>query len=150
MIQSKSGWATFYAVFIASAFTIASFWNTDGEVYFFPRIIALLMLLLASIQLVNQLITNSNDEDSNKIFSWSTLAPGLVIGIIYVLLMEKLGFYLSSFICFITLISIYGKRRAFDFRALSYKVLVGIIFTAILYALFWKLLNVRTPTGILF
>jgi hypothetical protein len=81
---------------------------------------------------------------------WKTLMPGLAVGIIYVLLLERVGFYTCSFFAFFAICLIYGKRSLLHPRAFILKLVVTTVTMIILYILFWKLLNVRTPTGILF
>ncbi len=153
MIRSTRGWSAFFAVLLGIIFTVAAFWNTDSEVYLFPRIATGFMLFLALTQWAGAVITGKQhpaDASTINRFSWNALLPGLITCVLYVLIMERLGFYTSSFLAFVIITSIYGKRSAIDMKALAYKVLVGLIFITILYVLFWKLLNVRTPTGILF
>ena len=153
-------WSAFFALLLSVVFTVAAFWGTDADVYLFPRIASGFMLLLALMQWAVVIISAlkgkqhadsvATDNQSASQFDWSALLPGLIVGAGYILIMERLGFYASSFLAFVIITSLYGRRKAFDIKALTYKIIVGLIFVAILYALFWKLLNVRTPTGILF
>ncbi len=148
-------WSAFFALLLSVVFMVAAFWDTDAEVYLFPRIATSFMLLLALAQWADIVISTLRKQHADPAspassFVWSTLLPGLITGIGYVLIMEQLGFYSSSFLAFVIITSLYGKRKALDVKALIYKVMVGLIFVAILYGLFWELLNVRTPTGILF
>ena len=144
-------WATLYGFIIAAAFAVLSFWNTDPEVYLFPRIIAALMLLLAMVQVVSFLrlsrVDPAPDELTHQRIPWRQLVPGLAVSIIMVLLMEILGFYASSFLAFLAIIVLYGKRQVTDPRSLVTKAGISVIFMTIIFTLFWKLLHVRTPTG---
>lgn len=144
-----------FAVLLSVMFTVAVFWNTDADVYFFPRIVSGFMLLLALVQWVGVIIKTFKDKKpvdtpAASQFAWSALLPRLMVGTGYVLIIKRLGFYTSSLLAFVIITLIYGKCKALDIRALSYKIIVGLIFVAILYALFWKLLNVRIPIGVLF
>ena len=145
---NKDLWASIIGLSVASAFTLASFYNTDPEVYLFPRIIALVLLLLAAIQMFSALKSLSTAEPNKQItIAWKGLIPGLVITVIYVLVLETIGFYVSAFLAFFLIVSVYGKRTAMDKKALILKFSIGSILVCILYFLFWSLLNVRTPTG---
>lgn len=148
-LRSKNGIAAVFAVVIASLLLLASFYNTDAEVYLFPRITAVLVALLALI-LVYDVISHKDQHKLMKksLIDWKTLLPGLTVGVVYVLLLEQLGFYVCSFLAFFMICKIYGKRAMSDLNAFGYKLMVTIVFMAVLYVLFWKLLQVRTPTGI--
>lgn len=163
--HATQAWSAFFAVLLGIIFSAAAFWNTDPEVYLFPRIAAGFMLLLALAQCADVVIRfvkrKQHPADSAapprglaRGLAWKALLPGIIVGISYVLIMERLGFYTSSLLTFVIITSIYGKRSALDMKApvykVGYNVIIGLIFIAVLYALFWKLLNVRTPTGLLF
>ncbi len=144
-------WATLYGFVVAAAFAVLSFWKTDPEVYLFPRIIAALMLLLAMVQVVSFLRLSrpgpAPDELTRQRIPWRQLVSGLAISITMVLLMEILGFYTSSFLAFLAIIVLYGKRQVTDPKSLAIKAGISVLFMVIIYTLFWQLLHVRTPTG---
>jgi len=149
--QSKDRMAAFYALVIAIVLLIASFYGTDAEVYLFPRITATFITVLALILAYDAFKQGGFSEQREIVLvDWKTLLPGLAVGIIYVLLLERVGFYTCSFFAFFAICMIYGKRSLFDPRAFVLKLLVTTVTLIVLYVLFWKLLNVRTPTGILF
>lgn len=152
-------WSAFFAVLLSVIFSAAAYWNTDPEVYLFPRIAAGFMLLLALVQWTDVVIKRKQHPADSAFVSgglaqglaWKALLPGMVVGILYVLIMERLGFYLSALLAFVAITSLYGKPDSDHKRhKVGYNVIVGLIFIVVLYALFWKLLNVRTPTGLLF
>lgn len=154
-------WSAFFAVLLGIIFCATAFWNTDPEVYLFPRIATGFMLLLALMQWASVVIHRKQHPDTivkqrrlEGGLAWRALLPGILVGVGYVLVMERLGFYVSSLLTFVIITSIYGKHNALAGKSSIYRVaynfMVGLIFVAILYALFWKLLNVRTPTGLLF
>jgi hypothetical protein len=148
---SKDRLAAFYALLIALLLLIASFYGTDAEVYLFPRITAIFIAVLALILSYDAFNQGApGGERETTLVDWKTLLPGLAVGIIYVVLLERVGFYTCSFFAFFAICMIYGKRSLFDPRAFVLKLLVTTVTMIILYVLFWKLLNVRTPTGILF
>ena len=143
--------AAFSAIVVSGLLLTASFYGTDAEVYLFPRITAVLIGVLALVLSYDAL---KQGEDSGKqetaLVDWRTLLPGLAVGAVYVLLLERVGFYTCSFFAFFAICMIYGKRSLLDPRAFILKLVVTVVTMIVLYGLFWKLLNVRTPTGILF
>ncbi len=149
----KNNLAAFYAALIAAILLLASFYGTDAEVYLFPRIAAVCIAILALVLLFSVFTSSSSNEPSAaapaKLVNWSSLLPGLAVGVAYILSLEKLGFYASSFLAFLVITMLYGKRGAIDPKAVLYKLLVSAVFMSVLYLLFWKLLHVRTPTGLL-
>jgi hypothetical protein len=54
---------------------------------------------------------------------------------------------MSSFLAFLSILLLYGKRKAMDIEAMTLKIVVSLAFLIILFLLFWSGLNVRTPTG---
>ncbi len=148
---SRDRLAALYALAIGLLLLAASFYKTDAEVYLFPRITAVFIALLA-LTLCYDAFTRSDagEKHESALVDWKTLLPGLIVGVIYVLLLERVGFYTCSFFAFFSICMIYGKRSLLDPRAFALKLVVTIITMLLLYGLFWKLLNVRTPTGILF
>ncbi len=141
--------AATYTVIASILLAFASFYKTDAEVYLFPRITAVLIAALSLILLFDAIrIKSTGGTDSQvALFGWSNLLPGLVIGLVYVLMLEKIGFYICSFLAFLMICIVYGRRNIHDPKAFLYKLMVTSIFMTILYILFWKLLHVRTPTG---
>lgn len=137
-----------YALIAASVFAFLSFYDTDAETYLFPRIIAVVLAFLA----VALFVANSTSKEDNRESSgyFSEVWPGLATGLVFLLVMEDLGFYVSSFFAFLAIVLLYGGRAIADVKALAIKAAVAFGFMTILYLLFWYGLNVRTPTGILF
>lgn len=149
LLKSRSGVSAVTAVVLALGLLIVSFYKTDVEVYLFPRITAILIAILASVLLFNSLREKAGDDLLKQpLVDWKALLPGLAIGIIYILSLERLGFYFCSFIAYFLICAIYGKRGVSDLKAGVFKLAITLVFMAVLYGLFWKLLHVRTPTGI--
>jgi len=148
---SRDRLAAFSASVVSVVFLTASFYGTDAEVYLFPRIVAVFVAVLAVILIYDAFKSPvSDDIHEAALVNWKALLPGLLVGVVYVLLLERLGFYACSFFAFFAICLIYGKRSLFDPRAFILKLSVTVATMIVLYVLFWKLLNVRTPTGILF
>ncbi|MFT5258759.1 MAG: hypothetical protein ACI9J2_000957 [Saprospiraceae bacterium] len=150
-LNSKERLSAVWAMLTAILLLASSFIGTDAEVYLFPRIAAVCIAVLAVVLVYTNIrITPTAEQVSEQIFDWQALLPGLIVGVIYIICIEYVGFYASSFIAFCAITMLYGKRSTFDGRALLYKFSVAAIFLMVLYILFWKLLHVRTPTGLLF
>ncbi len=148
-IDSNETKATIFSLTAAIVFAIACFWDTDPEVYLFPRILAVFMVALGLIQLINA--AREGTEPSQKpaagAIAWPVLLPGLAVTVVFVLSIETIGFYTGSFLAFLCIVLVYGKRKWNDRQAVFYKSLIGVVFMLVLYGLFWKLLYVRTPEG---
>ncbi len=141
--------ATIFSLTAAIVFAVACFWDADPEVYLFPRILAVLMLALGLTQLIHAVKERakpSQKPDAGAI-AWPALLPGLAVTVVFVLSIERIGFYTGSFLAFLCIVLVYGKRKWNDYKALSYKAMIGLLFMLVLYGLFWKLLYVRTPEG---
>lgn len=147
---NRDFWASIIGLAVAIIFSFASFYKTDAEVYLFPRIIAIAIFLLALIQcvLAYKRFSKLHEREQERVsIAWKELFPGLFIAVAYVLLLELVGFYVSAFLAFLSIVLIYGKRSISDKKALIIKFSIGTILISVLYFLFWYLLNVRTPTG---
>lgn len=137
-----------YALIVSALFTFLAFYSTDAETYLFPRIIAVALALLSIILLISSLGTGKqNVEENSQAINFRDIWPGLLIGLLFLLLLETLGFYMSSFLAFLSILLLYGKRKAMDIEAMTFKIIVSLAFMIILFLLFWSGLHVRTPTG---
>jgi len=128
----------------------ASFYKTDPEVYLFPRIAAVVIAILAAVLLIKEFLNRSNVLSSDEpLINWKTIWPFLVLGLIYLISLEKIGFYVSSFVAYFAICVIYGKCEMTDIKRGLFKLSVSTVFMIVLFILFWNLLHVRTPTGLL-
>lgn len=140
-----------YALLVSAIFAFLSFYGTDAETYLFPRIIAVVLAILAVILFIsNSAAVDNTDNNSPSASYFSAIWPGLVIGFIFMLVMEDLGFYTSSFLAFLAVLIFYDGRPMTDVKALVTKAAISMAFMFVLYLLFWNGLHVRTPTGLLF
>ena len=139
--------ASVCAIVFAGVFAFGSFFDADPEVYLFPRIVCGFMIVLGLLQLISAISAGRSEHSKQVVINWGQLLPGILVIGLFVFLSELFGFYVSAFLAFFAIVSLYGKRSAFDVKAAGYKLIVSTVFIAILYGLFWKLLYVRTPTG---
>ena len=134
----------------------------------FPRVVIIIMGCLGLMLLVQTFVIRQRTErqvlqsdrivDKDKIkekagvgdrFPLATLIGCFVLIVIYFVVMEGLGFYVSAFLYFIVATFIFG-RKDLSLRKGVIRIGVAFIFTAILFVLFNKLLVVQTPKGLFF
>ncbi|NNE63176.1 MAG: tripartite tricarboxylate transporter TctB family protein [Gammaproteobacteria bacterium] len=143
--------SAFYALLVAGLFAFLSFYDTDAENYLFPRILAVVLAALSVILFITNTAggDDSHDRDSAPSY-FSAVWPGLLIGFIFLMVMEYLGFYTSSFFAFLAILIIYDNQPTANMKLFVTKAAISAVFMLVLYLLFWNGLHVRTPTGILF
>lgn len=138
------------AVLIALFTLYTSFVGTDAEVYLFPRIAAVIIAILAGLLLL-QAFSNRDTAEvmTSSLINWKSLWPAMLVGFVYLIALEVVGFYVSSFVAFFAIVILYGKRHMLDPKRGLFKLGVATAFMIVLFLLFWNLLHVRTPTGFL-
>lgn len=79
------------------------------------------------------------------------IAPGLaVVALLVFAGLTWLGFYAASFIGFFAIYTIYDPVPPTEGRALLKRLGVSVCFVAVIYGLFDRILQVQTPTGLMF
>ena len=146
----KDNITAFISLLIGILALTTSFVGTDAEVYLFPRIAAVIIFVLAVGLMIQALMNRSTAKEMTApLINWKTLLPALIIGVIYLICLEVVGFYVSSFVAFFAIVALYGKRHFLDPKRGIFKLVVATLFMIVLFLLFWNLLHVRTPTGFL-
>jgi hypothetical protein len=134
----------------------------------FPRVVIIIMGCLGLVLLIQTIITKQRGErpvlqsdrveykektkknsDAAKGFPLATLIGCFFLIVVYFVVMEELGFYVSAFLFFIIVTFILG-RKDLTLRKSVMRIGIAFIFTAILFVLFNKLLVVQTPKGLFF
>jgi hypothetical protein len=121
----------------------------DAQAYLFPKLIALGMAVLGVAMLVRNWSPIAAEGDTPSSVPWSRLWPALIIFVLYLVLAQRLGFYITSWLAFVTIgivyspaeTSVVGAKRCFP---------VSVAFLSVLYLVFVLLLQVQTPRGVLF
>jgi putative tricarboxylic transport membrane protein len=113
----------------------------------FPSLLAGLLIIL-SIVLIVHAIKNFNLSKNPPLFKKITKGQKLILIVvaalvIYIRILEPLGFILSSFLLLLTLMYIFGEKRT----VLLFFVPIG--FSIVLYIVFAKLAMVFLPEGII-
>jgi hypothetical protein len=134
----------------------------------FPRVVIIIMGFLGLILLLQTVfirqrserpvlqsdrVTNQGNASKNstavKKLPFGTVVGCFLLMVVYLVVMEKLGFYVSAFLFFIAATFSLG-RKDLTLRKGVVRIGVAFFFTAVLFILFNKLLLVQTPKGLLF
>ena len=134
----------------------------------FPRVVIVIMGCLGLALCIQSIIAKQRHEravlqsehvagaekeskylDSAKRFPFGKLIVCFIMIVVYFVVMERLGFYVSAFLFFIVLTFILG-RKDLTLHKGALQIGIAFIFTAILFVLFNKLLVVQTPKGLFF
>jgi putative tricarboxylic transport membrane protein len=115
----------------------------------FPRVIIITMAILSGILLMRSIILGKAGITATMEFRVRPFLTCFVLIIIYIFFLERIGFYVSSFLFFLAVTFILGAIRV-DLRKTVYRVTSSAVFMGVLYLLFNTLLKVQTPKGILF
>ena len=132
---------------VAIIIAIAGFSGKNQEAFLFPNVVAVIMVIIAAFAVFNS--RNSQTKEKPILIPWALILPALAVFIIYLALLETVGFYICSFIAFVTLVTFYMPER-FTINRFMKVVLTGLIFMGGLYCLFSLLLKVQLPRGFLF
>lgn len=135
---------SFFVLWISRSFPSS---KTGIGVSAFPKLLAGLLIIF-SIVIIVQAIKNSSFSKKEPIFEGFKKGHVLIIAviiilIIYIQMLETLGFILSSFLLLITLMFIFGERRKIIL------LVVPLLFSVVLYLVFSKMAMVFLPEGII-
>jgi hypothetical protein len=114
----------------------------------FPKVIIIIMGVLSTLLLLQSLILKQPKSSQGAGFPFGRFLICFFMIIIYFIFMETLGFYLSAFLFFVLVTCILGSSDL-TARTAVMRVIVGVVFTGILFLLFNVLLAVQTPKGVL-
>ncbi len=120
----------------------------DPRAATFPRVVIIIMGILAALLLLQSLILKRPKTSEGAGFPFGRFLICFFMIILYFVFMESLGFYLSAFLFFIAVTFIMGSTDL-TARKAAMRVVIGFVFTGILFFLFNVLLAVQTPKGLL-
>jgi len=127
----------------------------------FPKATLVIMALLALIMLLQEIVFLSRirkggpeasppPAKKHKPFPFLRIIISLALTLVYMALLDVLGFYFSTFLFFLTFTLIFCiDKKAFCQRA-HVQIAIPSLLVVILYSLFSLLLNVSLPRGLLF
>jgi len=132
-----------FVLFESRKLTFGSF--RAPQTGFFPRVLGILLVLLALGELVRALRLSAPGPSREKIAgeAWVRLGAALVTMVGFALVLERLGFLLATFILMVLLL------RAIEASRWSKVFLVAALTSLLTYGLFAWLLGVPLPAGIL-
>ncbi len=139
-------------VVVAAVLLAMGFMQEDAEAYLFPRILALVIAALAVVDLLKALRQRETaaTDSGASLYPWGTIIPGLGVLVLYLALMDTLGFYAASLLGFFLMASVYRKPSASPARAWLSDLAIAVVFIGAMYVLFTVTLRVQTPRGWLF
>lgn len=122
----------------------------DPRSIIFPRVIIIIIGVLSFFLLIQALMMGEKlKEKTSASFYFGPFFVCFCLIVIYFFVMEKLGFYVSAFLFYVTVTFVLGWKDITPKKG-AVRVLSAAIFTGVLYFLFQELLSVQTPKGILF
>lgn len=128
----------------------AALGSATPQAYLFPRMLALAMAVLGAAMLIAAFAGRAPQLASQTTpVPWLKILPGMVVLVVFLSILQTVGFYLSSWLAFSSIGVIYapaGERVA----SIKRIVPVSIAFLAVLYLVFWTLLQVQLPRGLAF
>lgn len=124
-------------------------WVGDPKAIVFPRIVIVIMAILSGLLLLQNIMTRRVNSQTRERYPFVRVILTFFVIVIYFAVMEWLGFYLSSFLFFVTVSFVLGSRELNPAKGLA-RIGIAAIFMAFLFLLFNKLLEVQTPRGLFF
>jgi hypothetical protein len=136
---------------IAGVVTWLSFTQEPAGAFLFPRVISVFFLALAGWNFVRASTGMAKVGTGLPMDLMRKTLPGLVIILVYVFFAAKaLGFYVSSTIAFLAIFTLYDPTALASVTGWFRRVVVTLLFMAVMYGLFNQLLKVQAPRGLFF
>lgn len=139
------------ALLLAVVLYISAATQEAEAAYQFPRLLAICMIIIALGMLIaawRRMPEGGHTAATN--ISWDKLWPAFAVLVIYLGIMEFVGFYISSLVVFFVLSTLYGPRLDLAPARLTRLVGTALAFMGVLYVIFAVFLRVQTPRGLLF
>jgi hypothetical protein len=127
----------------------AALGSDTPKAYFFPQMLALAMVAMGAAMLVMDFRSGGKRQAAWSATQWYRIWPGMFVLVVYMVIAERVGFYVSSWLAFTSIGVLYAPARN---RLATAKrcVPIAIGFLAVLYLVFWMLLRVQLPHGFAF
>lgn len=125
---------------------MVSFTQQPAAAFTFPRLIAVLFIILSIIAVGQSMLSKDKSETSIPIHIWKNILPGLGVAAIYVFWASKtLGFYTAAAITMFILMLIYAPESYKNINNGVKLLVITAGFTTVMYLMFAVLLGVFTP-----
>jgi putative tricarboxylic transport membrane protein len=122
----------------------------EARAAIFPKVIIIAIGVLSALLLLQTLIVQAPVESAAKEkYPWARFVLLFSMIVVYLAVMETLGFYVSAFLFFVVVCIILG-RADLTIRRSAVWVAGALGMTGVLFLLFRVLLEVQTPRGVLF
>lgn len=121
----------------------------DPRAVIFPRVIIVIIGVLGLILFGQALMMGKEMAGKASGFRLGAFLICFVLIVIYLAVMETLGFYVSAFLFYVAVTFVMGSGDLTPKKG-GMRVLSAAVFVTILYFLFNRLLAVQTPKGLLF
>ena len=109
---------------------------------FFPRLICIILFLIALILIIFSIKNKDYSKIKNKNPNLKYSVITIIFFIVYVFLIEKLGYLTSTIIFMISIIFLLKSK------SLLINIIFSVVFSSVIYLLFSKGFNVSLPEGI--
>lgn len=109
---------------------------------FFPKLICIILFLIALILLIFSIKNKNYSKIKNKNPNLKYSVITIIFFIVYVFLIEKLGYLTSTIIFMISIIFLLKSK------SLLINIIFSVVFSSVIYLLFSKGFNVSLPEGI--
>ena len=109
---------------------------------FFPRLICIILFLIELILLIFSIKNKNYSKIKNKNPNLKYSVITIIFFIVYVFLIEKLGYLTSTIIFMISIIFLLKSK------SLLINIIFSVVFSSVIYLLFSKGFNVSLPEGI--
>ncbi|MGI9356518.1 MAG: tripartite tricarboxylate transporter TctB family protein [Rhizobiaceae bacterium] len=134
---------------LATIVTWLSFTQQPAEAFLFPRIIAVVFMLLAVWNFIRAATGLARVGRGIEKQDAVNLLPGLIVMLVLVFWAAKaLGFYVSSTIAFFVVYSLYDPASYSGAKDWLKRAVITAAFMGVIYTLFALVLQVQTPRGI--
>lgn len=136
---------------ISSAVIFISFTQEPADAYIFPRLISVFFFALAIWNLARALLGLAKVGEGLNMRATKNFLPGVLVTLVFMLVGVKLiGIYVTSFVAFVTIYTLYDPAPFNSIGAWIRRIVVAAIFMVVIYLLFAKLLFVQTQFGLFF
>lgn len=148
MSSRKDMLAAIVTLLLTIGILIVSF-APDGSGYEFPQTVSVIMVIIAaSFALLTIIPKKQVIADGGDSMRWGSVWPVLLVLSAFLLIVEWLGFFATSFIAFYSIVMVYSPERLCR-RTVIRNGVISAIFMGVLYIVFVPVLNVQIPSGIL-
>ncbi|MCE8028661.1 tripartite tricarboxylate transporter TctB family protein [Halomonas daqingensis] len=135
------------ALLAAAGLAVVSFMpNVPG--YEFPQMAAIGAVVCAAILVLLAIPRKPITTVDEEPIPWGGIWPLLLILFGFLMVMEWLGFFATSFLAFFLITQIYTPQR-FSWRGALRGAAIAALFLGVLYLIFVTVLRVQVPSGIL-